>query len=35
MLLLLFAGGQGLFIWTGPVASRTVLIEAEVRRTQA
>lgn len=33
MLLLLFSfGSQGIFIWTGPTASRTVLVENEFRR---
>lgn len=32
MLLLLFSfGSQGVFVWTGPTASRTVLVDAEYR----
>jgi hypothetical protein len=31
MLLLIFSGSYGTFMWSGPTPSRTVLIEAEVR----
>lgn len=32
MLLLLFSTSQGVFIWSGPTAARTVLVENEFRR---
>lgn len=35
MLLLIFSGSYGVFIWSGPVASRTVRVEPEPRRALA
>jgi hypothetical protein len=32
MLLLLFSNSYGTFIWSGPVAIRTVIVEPEYRR---